>query len=109
MLRSFAAEATATAAAVKQHGADFCIAWDGDFDRCFFFDEKGQFIEGYYLVGLLAQAILAKQPGGKVVHGAPFTSSKIVSKSISKDGGRASYRGLLRVAKGAHHSKSNVV
>ena len=47
--------------------------------------------------------------GGKVVHGAPYTSSKIVSKSISKDGGRASYRGLLRVAKGAHHSKSNVV
>ena len=47
--------------------------------------------------------------GGKVVHGAPYTSSKNVSKSISKDGGRASYRGLLRVAKGAHHSKSNVV
>ena len=47
--------------------------------------------------------------GGKVVHGAPHTSSKIVSKSISKDGGRASYRGLLKVAKGAHHSKSNVV
>jgi Fe-S cluster assembly protein SufB len=47
--------------------------------------------------------------GGKVVHGAPFTSSKIVSKSISKDGGRASYRGLLKVGKGAHHSKSNVV
>ena len=47
--------------------------------------------------------------GGKVVHGAPYTSSKIVSKSISKDGGRASYRGLLRVAKGAHHSKSHVV
>ncbi len=47
--------------------------------------------------------------GGKVVHGAPYTSSKIVSKSISKDGGRASYRGLLKVAKGAHHSKSNVV
>ncbi|MET1025105.1 MAG: phosphomannomutase [Pseudoxanthomonas sp.] len=58
----------ATASAVKEHGADFGIAWDGDFDRCFFFDEKGQFIEGYYLVGLLAQAILAKQPGGKVVH-----------------------------------------
>ncbi|MBP3975986.1 phosphomannomutase [Pseudoxanthomonas spadix] len=58
----------ATAEAVQQHGADFGIAWDGDFDRCFFFDEKGQFIEGYYLVGLLAQAILAKQPGGKVVH-----------------------------------------
>ena len=47
--------------------------------------------------------------GGKVVHGAPYTSSKIVSKSISKDGGRASYRGMLKVGKGAHHSKSNVV
>ncbi|WP_372016005.1 phosphohexomutase domain-containing protein [Pseudoxanthomonas sp. 10H] len=58
----------ATADAVRQHGADFGIAWDGDFDRCFFFDEAGRFIEGYYLVGLLAQAILAKNPGGKVVH-----------------------------------------
>ncbi len=47
--------------------------------------------------------------GGKVVHGAPHTSSKITSKSISKSGGRASYRGLLKVYKGAHHSKSNVV
>lgn len=47
--------------------------------------------------------------GAKMVHGAPYTSSKIVSKSISKDGGRSSYRGLLRVAKGAHHSKSMVV
>jgi phosphomannomutase/phosphoglucomutase len=67
----------ATAEAVKQHGADFGIAWDGDFDRCFFFDEKGQFIEGYYLVGLLAQAILAKQPGGKVVHDPRLTWNTI--------------------------------
>jgi phosphomannomutase/phosphoglucomutase len=58
----------ATTDAVRQHGADFGIAWDGDFDRCFFFDEQGRFIEGYYLVGLLAQAILARNPGGKVVH-----------------------------------------
>ncbi|RPD88773.1 phosphomannomutase [Luteimonas sp. 100069] len=58
----------ATADAVRAHGADFGIAWDGDFDRCFFFDETGAFIEGYYLVGLLAEAVLAKQPGGKVVH-----------------------------------------
>jgi len=58
----------ATADAVRSHDADFGIAWDGDFDRCFFFDETGTFIEGYYLVGLLAEAILAKQPGGKVVH-----------------------------------------
>jgi Fe-S cluster assembly protein SufB len=47
--------------------------------------------------------------GGKVVHGAPYTTSKITSKSIAKGGGRASYRGLLKVYKGAHHSKSNVV
>ncbi len=67
----------ATAKAVKEHGADFGIAWDGDFDRCFFFDENGRFIEGYYLVGLLAQAILAKQPGGKVVHDPRLTWNTI--------------------------------
>jgi len=58
----------ATADAVREHGADFGIAWDGDFDRCFFFDHSGRFIEGYYLVGLLAKAILARHPGGKIVH-----------------------------------------
>lgn len=58
----------ATADAVREHGADFGIAWDGDFDRCFFFDHNGRFIEGYYLVGLLDKAILAHHPGGKVVH-----------------------------------------
>ncbi|MGI1679767.1 MAG: phosphomannomutase [Cellvibrionaceae bacterium] len=57
-----------TIEAVKKHGADFGIAWDGDFDRCFFFDETGDFIEGYYLVGLLAEAFLIKTPGAKVVH-----------------------------------------
>ncbi len=57
-----------TAKAVREHGADFGIAWDGDFDRCFFFDHNGRFIEGYYLVGLLAQAILARNPGGKIIH-----------------------------------------
>lgn len=58
----------ATADAVRAHGADFGVAWDGDFDRCFFFDADGRFIEGYYLVGLLAKALLAKQPGGKITH-----------------------------------------
>lgn len=57
-----------TRAAVLLHKADFGIAWDGDFDRCFLFDEKGQFIEGYYIVGLLAQAFLLKQAGEKIVH-----------------------------------------
>ena len=54
--------------AVLEHNADMGIAWDGDFDRCFLFDEKGQFIEGYYIVGLLAQAFLLKQSGEKIVH-----------------------------------------
>ncbi len=49
--------------AVIKHGADMGIAFDGDFDRCFLFDEKGQFIEGYYIVGLLAEAFLEKNPG----------------------------------------------
>ena len=50
------------------HKADIGIAWDGDFDRCFFFDEKGNFVEGYYIVGLLAQAFLRKYPGETIVH-----------------------------------------
>lgn len=58
----------ATADAVRAHGADFGIAWDGDFDRCFFFDSHGEFIEGYYLVGLLAVALLKRSPGGKIIH-----------------------------------------
>ena len=58
----------ATIEAVKASGADLGIAWDGDFDRCFFFDENGRFIEGYYVVGMLAEAFLAKQPGSAVVH-----------------------------------------
>ncbi|MBI2382895.1 MAG: phosphomannomutase [Gammaproteobacteria bacterium] len=58
----------ATAEAVRRHKADFGVAWDGDFDRCFLFDESGGFIEGYYIVGLLAQALLARHPGGKIIH-----------------------------------------
>lgn len=57
-----------TEEAVRAHNADMGIAWDGDFDRCFLFDEKGQFIEGYYVVGLLAQAFLLQQSGEKIVH-----------------------------------------
>ena len=57
-----------TADAVMAHGADMGIAFDGDFDRCFLFDETGGFIEGYYIVGLLAEAFLQKQPGAKIIH-----------------------------------------
>ncbi len=57
-----------TRAAVIEHKADMGIAWDGDFDRCFLFDEKGDFTEGYYIVGLLAEAFLRKVPGSTVIH-----------------------------------------
>ncbi len=57
-----------TSDVVKEVGADFGVAFDGDFDRCFLFDGDGQFVPGEYVVGLLAEAFLAKEPGGKVVH-----------------------------------------
>ncbi|MCU4652819.1 phosphomannomutase [Roseibacterium sp. SDUM158016] len=57
-----------TAGPVVEHGADIGVAWDGDFDRCFFFDHEGGFIPGEYVVGLLAEAFLAKEPGEKIVH-----------------------------------------
>jgi phosphomannomutase len=57
-----------TAAAVRAAGADFGVAWDGDFDRCFFFDHEGSFIPGEYVVGLLAEVFLAKEPGARIIH-----------------------------------------
>ena len=66
-----------TARAVTRHGADMGIAWDGDFDRCFLFDEKGSFIEGYYMVGLLACTMLETHPGARVVHDPRLTWNTI--------------------------------
>lgn len=57
-----------TTDAIRVHRADFGVAWDGDFDRCFLFDERGEFIEGYYIVGLLAASLLKRQPGEKIIH-----------------------------------------
>jgi phosphomannomutase len=56
-----------TAEAVMAHGADLGLAWDGDFDRCFFFDETGDFVDGQYIVALLARASLALDPGATIV------------------------------------------
>ncbi|MEW6114675.1 MAG: phosphomannomutase, partial [Thermodesulfobacteriota bacterium] len=66
-----------TARAVLDHKADLGIAWDGDCDRCFFFDEKGEFLEGYYIVGFLAQAFLKAHPGQRIVHDPRLTWNTI--------------------------------
>ncbi len=58
----------ATQDAIRQHHADFGVAWDGDFDRCFLFDHNGRFIEGYYIVGLLAAQLLQNNPGARIVY-----------------------------------------
>ena len=76
-----------TVEAIAKHGADFGIAWDGDFDRCFLFDEQGGFIEGYYIVGLLASILLRGQPGGKVVHDPRLTWNTI--EIVESSGGAA--------------------
>jgi phosphomannomutase len=76
-----------TIAAIKASGADIGIAWDGDFDRCFLFDEQGGFIEGYYIVGLLAASLLRGQPGGKVVHDPRLTWNTI--EIVEAAGGQA--------------------
>ena len=76
-----------TAEAVVRSGADLGIAWDGDFDRCFFFDEKGGFIEGYYIVGLLAESILKHNPGANIVHDPRLTWSTL--EIVAEAGGKA--------------------
>ncbi len=63
--------------AVLKHGADFGVAWDGDFDRCFFFDEQGNFIEGYYIVGLLASSVVKRHPGARIIHDPRLTWNTI--------------------------------
>jgi len=68
---------SATAEMVIEMGADFGIAWDGDYDRCFLFDEHGGFIEGYYIVGLLAEAFLRHHPGEKIIHDPRLTWNTI--------------------------------
>ncbi len=77
---------TATIEAIKEHKADLGIAWDGDFDRCFLFDGNGRFIEGYYIVGLLASALLKTNSGALVVHDPRLTWNTI--ELVEEAGGR---------------------
>jgi phosphomannomutase/phosphoglucomutase len=73
--------------ALLEHKCDLGLAWDGDFDRCFFFDETGRFIEGYYLVGLLAEVLLLKHPGSKIIHDPRLTWNTI--EQVTAAGGVA--------------------
>jgi phosphomannomutase len=66
-----------TIEAIRRSRADVGLAWDGDYDRCFFFDEEGAFIEGYYLVGLLAEAALRRERGARIVHDPRLTWNTI--------------------------------
>ena len=76
-----------TRQAVIENSADMGIAWDGDFDRCFLFDENGEFIEGYYIVGLLAEAFLKKQAGSKIIYDPRLTWN--TQEIVEKSGGQA--------------------
>ncbi|WHQ76686.1 phosphomannomutase CpsG [Pantoea sp. Lij88] len=74
-----------TSDAVRANQADMGIAFDGDFDRCFLFDENAEFIEGYYIVGLLAEAFLKKEAGAKIIHDPRLTWNTI--DVVTKAGG----------------------
>ncbi|MEZ8804166.1 phosphomannomutase CpsG [Vibrio splendidus] len=92
----------ATRNAVLEHSADLGIAWDGDFDRCFFFDEKGNYIEGYYIVGLLAEAFLLKEPNATVLHDMRMTwntievANKLGGKAVAVKAGHALIKEKMR-------------
>jgi phosphomannomutase/phosphomannomutase/phosphoglucomutase len=76
-----------TIEAIRKHKADFGVAWDGDYDRCFLFDERGEFIEGYYIVGLLASVFLKREPGARIVHDPRLTWATL--DMVESLGGRA--------------------
>lgn len=73
--------------AIRDSGAEIGLAWDGDFDRCFFFDERGRFIEGYYLVGVLAEAFLERERGAAIVHDPRLTWNTL--DIVQRLGGKA--------------------
>jgi phosphomannomutase len=92
----------ATIDKIRESGAALGIAWDGDFDRCFFFDENGRFIEGYYIVGLLAESFLSRAPGERVVHDPRLTWNtlevveKFKGESVQSKSGHAFIKQVMR-------------
>jgi len=97
-----------TIEAILKHGADVGLAWDGDFDRCFFFDEQGTFIEGYYLVGLLAEVFLKREAGARIVHDPRLTWNtldivhKLGGKAVLSKSGHAFIKQVMRECDGAY-------
>lgn len=93
-----------TIRAVRQHKADLGVAWDGDYDRCFLFDETGAFIEGYYIVGLLASMFLRREPGARIVHDPRLTWATVDmveslgGKAVLSKSGHAFMKDVMRQA-----------
>ena len=90
-----------TAAAVRETGADFGVAWDGDFDRCFLFDENGDFIEGYYLVGLLARRFLRRAPEAvvydpRLVWNTLAAVEEVGGRAVQSRAGHAFFKQVMR-------------
>jgi phosphomannomutase len=98
----------ATTEAIRKHGAHLGIAWDGDFDRCFLFDERGEFIEGYYIVGLLASAFLKREAGARIVHDPRLTWAtldmvhSLGGKAVMSKSGHAFMKDVMRNADAAY-------
>ncbi|HEX7114289.1 MAG TPA: phosphomannomutase CpsG [Steroidobacter sp.] len=94
----------ATIEAIRKHGADCGVAWDGDYDRCFLFDETGAFIEGYYIVGLLASVFLKREPGARIVHDPRLTWAtldmveSLGGKAVMSKSGHAFMKDVMRQA-----------
>lgn len=97
-----------TVAAIREHQADLGVAWDGDFDRCFLFDENGGFIEGYYIVGLLASVFLKREPGARIVHDPRLTWAtldmveSLGGKAVMSRSGHAFMKDVMRQADAAY-------
>jgi phosphomannomutase len=72
---------------VRAEGADLGIAWDGDADRCFFIDDTGRFVDGDFMTALLAESVLAKQPGADILY--DVRASRAVPDLVERLGGTA--------------------
>jgi len=97
-----------TVDAIRKHKADLGIAWDGDFDRCFLFDETGAFIEGYYIVGLLASVFLQREQGARIVHDPRLTWAtldmvqSLGGQAVLSKSGHAFMKDVMRQADAAY-------